>query len=328
MKRGRDLWTTNERDYDLALSKWDKLVVGTYIILSDYAVGVFPPRFEDQAKAYAAERDYLFNLPGVSPEVSLEKDMRKPFWFGGCDAYYLSQFMMAGDAMKRVGVAPPQKALEIGCGLGWMAEFFALSGFDVVATTISDAEVKIAEKRVESIRAKGIEPRLSFRSTPAEVLAESVADVAPFDVIYAYEALHHVFDWRKSLESAARCLKPGGWLFLFNEPNRLHTFVSYRIARLVNTHEIGFKIGEVKQHLRALGFTDIHIISRPPHLLVKPFSIAARKPNGNATRVLRKRCTGKKRMPCDSHSASSGRLGKAEEAQWGSEVVRDGGAAT
>ena len=81
-------------------------------------------------------------------------------------------------------------------------------------------------------------------------------------------------------------MKPGGWLFLFNEPNRLHTFVSYRVARLVNTHEIGFKIGEVKQHLRALGFTDTHIISRKPHLLVKPFSIAAQKPNGNAKGVL------------------------------------------
>ncbi|HEX2521305.1 MAG TPA: class I SAM-dependent methyltransferase, partial [Terriglobia bacterium] len=155
LKIGKELWTKNERDYFLAMSKWEKLAAGMYIILSDYAVGEFPPRFEDQAKAYAAEKGYLFNLPGVSPAVSLEKDMRKPFWFGDRDSYYLSHFMMAADAMRRVGVSPPQKMLELGCGLGWMAEFFALSDFDVLATTISDAEVKIAEKRIESIRVKG-----------------------------------------------------------------------------------------------------------------------------------------------------------------------------
>jgi ubiquinone/menaquinone biosynthesis C-methylase UbiE len=277
LKTGRELWTKNERDYFLAMSKWEKLAAGMYIILSDYAVGDFPPRFEDQAKAYAAEKDYLFNLPGVSPEVSLDKDMRKPFWFGERDLYYLSHFMMASSAMKRVGVAPPQKMLELGCGLGWMAEFFALSGFDVMATTISDGEVKVAEKRIDSIRVKGVRPSLSFRVSPMETIDENVADVAPFDVIYIYEALHHAFDWKKALESARHCLKPDGWLFLFNEPNLMHTFISYRMARLVNTHEIGFKIPEVKKHLRALGFTDIHVISRKPHLLVKPFSIAARR---------------------------------------------------
>ena len=278
LKKGRELWTKNESDYFLAMSKWEKLAAGTYIILSDYAVGEFPPRFEDQAKAYAAERAYLFNLPGVSPSVSLEKDMRKPFWFGDRDALYLSHYMMATKAMRRLGVFPPQKVLELGCGLGWMAEFLALSDFDVLATTISEEEVKIAEKRIESIRVKGVQPSLSFRSAPMESIAESVADVAPFDVIYIYEALHHAFDWKKALYSAGRCLKPGGWLFLFHEPNLLHTFISYRVARLAHTHEIGFRISEVKRHLRVLGFTDVHVISRKPHFLVKSFSIAARKP--------------------------------------------------
>ena len=204
--------------------------------------------------------------------------MRKPFWFGDWDSYYLSHFMMASEAMKRVGVSPPQKMLELGCGLGWMAEFFALCDFDVLATTISEEEVKIAEKRIESIKVKGVQPRLAFRSSPMETIAEHVADVAPFDVIYIYEALHHAFDWRKALDSASRCLKPGGWLFLLNEPSLLHTFILYRVARLAHTHEIGFRMNDVKRHLRVLGFTDVQVISRKPHLLVKPFSIAARKP--------------------------------------------------
>ena len=67
LKTGKELWTKNERDYFLAMSKWEKLAAGMLIILSDYAVGEFPPRFEDQAKAYAAEKGYLFNLPGLRP---------------------------------------------------------------------------------------------------------------------------------------------------------------------------------------------------------------------------------------------------------------------
>ena len=42
---------------------------------------------------------------------------------------------------------------------------------------------------------------------------ESVDEIpefnATFDAVYAYEALHHAYDWRKTLHAAATTLKQG-----------------------------------------------------------------------------------------------------------------------
>ena len=68
---------------------------------------------------------------------------------------------------------------------------------------------------------------------PMESVADFLQDkeVLPFDVVFVFEALHHAYDWHQSLKSAFECLKPGGWLIICNEPNLIHTFVSYRIAK-------------------------------------------------------------------------------------------------
>jgi SAM-dependent methyltransferase len=51
-----------------------------------------------------------------------------------------------------------------------------------------------------------------------------------FDGVFVFEALHHAFDWRQAIQASFHCLKEGGWLVLANEPNLLHTYISYRVA--------------------------------------------------------------------------------------------------
>ncbi len=43
----------NSKNWNLSLSKLGKLQAGMYLILEDYSQGLFPPKFEDQAKTYA-----------------------------------------------------------------------------------------------------------------------------------------------------------------------------------------------------------------------------------------------------------------------------------
>src|SRR5438067_131643 len=63
--KGRDLWLKNSKDWNYPLSKWDKLWCGSYIILRDFAAGIFPPKFENQAEAYKNEIEYNASIPGV-----------------------------------------------------------------------------------------------------------------------------------------------------------------------------------------------------------------------------------------------------------------------
>lgn len=124
-RRGRNLFKENSANWNLPLTKFDKLWVGAWLILDDYSKGVFPPDFPDQQKAYQAEKDYRFSIPGMSAEQVARCGMTKPFWFGAQGRKYISHFNHLTASLERTGVKPPAKILELGCGHGWMAEFLA-----------------------------------------------------------------------------------------------------------------------------------------------------------------------------------------------------------
>ena len=120
----------------------------------------------------------------------------------------------------------------------------------------------------------------SWNSEPAhpmEQIDRARGQRPPYDAVYVYEALHHAFSWREAIEASHECLKPGGWLLICEEPNVLHTFVSYRVSRLANTHEIGFSGSELLRHLRVTGFRPVRVLRNRVGLLVRPHWNAARK---------------------------------------------------
>jgi len=276
--RGRRLFEENSRNWEFPLSKFDKLLAGGYLILEDYSQGLFPPKFEDQAKAYAAEIAYRDNVPGLTPEKVRRNELQKPFWFCRAAENYLTQFILLLRLLERVKIPPPGRLLELGCGSGWMAEFLAIAGFDVVATSIAPSGIEDARARLWSIQTKGLAVQLRFEVAAMESVAEQVGPLNHYDVVFVFEALHHAFDWRQAIESGYKCLRPGGWLLICGEPNVLHTCISYRVAKLSNTHEIGFSRGELTRHLSKVGLSRIKYLSTPFHFWVKHHWIAARKP--------------------------------------------------
>jgi 2-polyprenyl-3-methyl-5-hydroxy-6-metoxy-1,4-benzoquinol methylase len=271
------LWEQNRRDWHLPLTHSEKLRCGIYLILSDYSQGRFPPRFPERDSAHEAEIAARHNLPGLDERQFFEAEMRKPFAWGDAQKRYLRNYIQICDLLAECGVNPPARLLELGCGSGWLAEFLAVAGFGVTATTISPADVEDAGRRVPALAAKGAPVSLQFRAAAMESVDEAVSDLAPFEAVYVFEALHHAFAWREAIDAAYRCLAPGGWLLLCNEPNRLHTFVSYRVARLSNTHEIGFSRAELREQLRAAGFRRLVVARNRAGLLVRPHWLAAQK---------------------------------------------------
>lgn len=277
LRSGKTLWLANEKNWNLPLSKFQKLSCGLYIILKDYAIGKFPPQFLDQQKAYEAEIEYQYALPGTNIEEIKDANMRKPFWFGAPVQDYLSSFLSLLKSFERLGIRPPARLLELGCGSGWTAEFLSMAGFDVLGTTISQHEVDDANHRIESMKTKRLKPALKFLATPMEDADSATREHGPFDAVFVFEAIHHAYDWRKACDSAFKCLKPGGWFLLCSEPNVLHAAVSYRIARLSGTHEIGFRRSELIGGCRDAGFEKFVILKNRFGFLMKSHWIAAQR---------------------------------------------------
>jgi 2-polyprenyl-3-methyl-5-hydroxy-6-metoxy-1,4-benzoquinol methylase len=274
---GRRLWIANQKAWQKPLTRFEKLLAGAYIILKDTGDGRFPPTFDDQQKAYDAEIAYRHSLPGLEATSVSTAEMRKPFWFGRSQCVYLRNLLRIAGMFGAAGIQPPARLLELGCSSGWMSEAFAQMGFSVVGTTISSEDVNDAKRRIDALRIRGIPADLQFRATPMESVASALSDLPGFDGVFVHEALHHAYDWGAALRSVFTVLNPGGWLVIASEPNVLHTFTSYRVARLSNTHEIGFSGSELKSELRASGFGEIRSYTPRLHFWVRPHWIAARR---------------------------------------------------
>jgi SAM-dependent methyltransferase len=261
----------------MELSKTEKVLAGLHLILADYADGRFPPKFEAAETTHAAEVAYRHSLPGhTSAEVS-EGGMRKPYWFGGPVRGYLQAVIELVRVLERLGLHPPQRLMELGSGSGWMAECFGQMGFSVTGTTIDPTDVADARQRCEALRTKKLEVDLEFRVSAMETVYEAVRDRAPFDGAWVFEALHHAHDWRATFASVYECLRPGGWFIVAQEPNLLHTFISYRVARLSNTHEIGLSRRAMCAELRRIGFKKVIVLKNRFHGFLRPHWLAAQK---------------------------------------------------
>jgi len=276
-RRARELHSCNLQDWNYPLSRGQKLQVGVYMILKDFSEGIFPPRFDDEQSTFAAENAFYDTLQtlGKTEEELFVGALQKPFWHGS--SLDLKNYAEMQAFFHRCGVNPPMRLLEAGCGSGWMAEFLAASGFRVTATTLDPAAGKMIDLRRDSLIAKGVPHDLQFRAAAMEYVQDAVADLGPFDAVYVHEALHHAHDWKKALRAFYETLLPGGWCFILNEPNVLHTFVSYRVARLSNTHEIGMGAGALKRELKAAGFTVVRTLKNRAHFGVRPSWVAAQK---------------------------------------------------
>jgi ubiquinone/menaquinone biosynthesis C-methylase UbiE len=101
-----------------------------------------------------------------------------------------------------------RKMLDLGCGAGFM--------------------IDLAKEHVAEIHGVDVTPAMLARvdrSGPAEITLHEgdtgKFDVDPgtFDVVTAYSFLHHLFDVRPTLQTAARSLRPGGRFYADLEPN-------------------------------------------------------------------------------------------------------------
>ena len=114
-----------------------------------------------------------------------------------------------------LGLAPRagQRALDVGCGGGILADAMARKGAQVLGIDRSTKALKVAQ--LHALEAQT--PNVAYR----EVAAEALAAEAPgsFDVVTCMEMLEHVPDPASVVRACATLVKPGGWVF-FSTLNR------------------------------------------------------------------------------------------------------------
>ncbi len=106
-----------------------------------------------------------------------------------------------------------QRALDVGCGGGILADAMARKGASVLGIDLSTKALKVAQ--LHALEAQT--PNVAYR----EVAAEALAAEAPgsFDVVTCMEMLEHVPDPASVVRACATLVKPGGWVF-FSTLNR------------------------------------------------------------------------------------------------------------
>ncbi len=173
-------------------------------------------RFAELMRADGWDRERVLALP----------DVDLPYWHG--------QARAMRELLGRVAFKPGERLLDIGSNTCWASNVFARHGLEVVALDITDTELQglrtadyfLASGEVffERVRSVMFEPALASES---------------MDYVFCCEVLHHNDSehLRRTMRELHRVLRPGGRLFVVNEPLRFPLMLKRDHARDVAAFE-------------------------------------------------------------------------------------------
>ena len=142
----------------------------------------------------------LAHKPAKYKNEGIDEDMHRHF----CDFANMSV---------RLALPPGSRVLDVGCGSGWLSEYFARLGYEVKGIDLSPALIEMSRERVARVP-YGVDHETPLRCT-FEVHDIELAPLAEkFDAIICYDSLHHFEDERSVVRNLARMLSVGGQLFI------------------------------------------------------------------------------------------------------------------
>jgi SAM-dependent methyltransferase len=157
--------------------------------------------------------------------VNTEKAIIEPFGTGRSAARLLYDFAVMASLMNPAMADRP--VLDFGAGSGWISEFCARMGLQVVAFDIHGDLQACLEGRVGADRR--IDPgKLSYTHGDGHSM---VFDAATFGHLLCYDTLHHMHDYPGVFTEFFRVLCPGGRA-IFVEPGAHHSSSPETIAFL------------------------------------------------------------------------------------------------
>jgi 2-polyprenyl-3-methyl-5-hydroxy-6-metoxy-1,4-benzoquinol methylase/glycosyltransferase involved in cell wall biosynthesis len=142
----------------------------------------------------------LANKPAKYRGDGMDEDMHRHF----CDF-----------ANMAVTLALPAgaKILDVGCGSGWLSEYFARLGYQVKGVDISPDLIEMSRERVARVP-YGVDHQTPLFCEFAVHDIELAALDEKFDLVICYDSLHHFQDERGVMRHVAAMLEVGGLLFI------------------------------------------------------------------------------------------------------------------
>lgn len=131
----------------------------------------------------------------------------------GMDAETFRHFCDFANVAVALALPAGSRILDVGCGSGWLSEFFARLGYDVTGIDISPDLIEIARGRVATV-AYGADHETPLRCRFIVHDAEGSPLADEFDAVVCYDSLHHFEDERAVVSNLSAMTRYGGALFI------------------------------------------------------------------------------------------------------------------
>jgi len=135
------------------------------------------------------------------------------------DRLGLMNELLNANSLHEVHLAPGERVLDVGCGLGQLSRDMARQvGQSGIVVGIERSSEQLAVARQLAAEA-GEERFVEFRDGPAEQLPLAAAEWGTFDVAHARFLLEHVPDPVTVVRQMVRAVRPGGRIVLEDDPH-------------------------------------------------------------------------------------------------------------
>jgi glycosyltransferase involved in cell wall biosynthesis/2-polyprenyl-3-methyl-5-hydroxy-6-metoxy-1,4-benzoquinol methylase len=162
----------------------------------------------EYARALTPELNYYLR---TKPFTNLHKPIK--FSGDGMDVETARHFYDFANIAVALALRADARILDVGCGPGWVSEYFARIGYDMTGIDISEDLIEIARDRLAHL------PYQVDQETPVQCrfLVHDI-EAGPleqkFDAIICYDALHHFEDEQSVFRNLAAMLDLGGFMFI------------------------------------------------------------------------------------------------------------------
>jgi 2-polyprenyl-3-methyl-5-hydroxy-6-metoxy-1,4-benzoquinol methylase len=112
-----------------------------------------------------------------------------------------------------LALSPSSSILDVGCGSGWLCEYFARFGYSMTGIDLSSDMIAIGKERIRKVP-YGVDEQTSLSCCLLVHDIESEPLPETFDAVICYDSLHHFENEHAVLRNISSMMNYGGQLFI------------------------------------------------------------------------------------------------------------------